>query len=73
MSDTDALARRVEDLEAALAYQEMTLDDLNRVILDQWKRIDDLTRRVAGLSDQLRETESRLGAPGAPEPPPPHY
>ena len=73
MTDTAALVRRIEDLETALAHQDRIIGDLDRVVLDQWTRIDDLTRRVAGLSDQLRETESRLGQVGAPEPPPPHY
>lgn len=73
MTDDIHLARRLEELEAALAHQELTIEDLNRMVLDQWKRIDDLTRRVAGLSDQLRETESRLAQGGPAEPPPPHY
>ena len=68
--DTDA---RLERLEATLADHERTLEDLNRVVIDQWKLIDDLGRRYAVLSDQLQEMESRSGLRGAPEPPPPHW
>ncbi len=73
MSDAEALARRLEEVETALAHQEQTIADLDRVVLDQWKRIDDLTRRVGMLTDQVREAESRLGRFAPPEPPPPHY
>ncbi len=73
MSDGDALARRLEAVEAALAHQERTVGDLDRVVLDQWRRIEDLSRLVTKLTDQMREAEGRLEAVAPPEPPPPHY
>ena len=73
MTDGEALAHRLETVEAALAHQERTIADLDRVVLDQWRRIEDLTRLVARLTDQMREAEGRLEAVSPPEPPPPHY
>jgi len=73
MTDPDTLARRLEAVEAALAHQEQTTAELDRVVLDQWRLIDDLRRRVAVLTDRLGEAETRLRQVGPPEPPPPHY
>ena len=73
MTDTDTLTLRLEAVEAALAHQERTIADLDRVVLDQWRRIEELSRVVSKLTDQMRETEGRLEAVAPPEPPPPHY
>jgi SlyX protein len=68
----EALAR-LDRLEATVADQDRVLEDLNGVVLDQWKLIEELKRRTAMLTDQLLEMESRSGLRGAPEPPPPHW
>ena len=73
MTDVEALARRLETVETALAHQERTIADLDRVVLDQWRRIETLERRLAKLDDQMREAEGRLAGVAPPEPPPPHY
>ncbi|QCI66698.1 SlyX family protein [Phreatobacter stygius] len=70
MTDT-SLTSRVDTLEMRIAYQDDTIEDLNRTITAQWKEIDRLTREIANLADRVREAGS--GASGAPEPPPPHY
>lgn len=72
MDDLAKLVARIDDLETAIAHQDRAVADLDETVVEQWKRIDELTRRVALLSDQLRETESRL-VDGGREPPPPHY
>lgn len=68
----EALARIVR-LEATVADQDRTLEDLNKVVLDQWKRIDELARRTGLLSDQLLELESRSNLTRPADPPPPHW
>jgi SlyX protein len=73
MADTEALLGRIDALEIRLAYQDETIEDLNRAVTDQWKQIDLLTRRIAQLTDQLQETVEHIGRPNLPEPPPPHY
>jgi SlyX protein len=71
MTEIETLAQRIDALEAHIAHQDRTIEDLNAAITDQWKQIEDLTYRLSRLADELREAESR-GA-DEPEPPPPHY
>jgi len=71
MTDIDALAARIETLEVRSAYQDRTIEALNGASTDQWKRIDDLSRQIAGLTDRLQEAEAREQP--APSERPPHY
>jgi SlyX protein len=73
MNDTDALAARIDALEIRVAYQDETVETLNRTVTDQWRQIDTLKREVATLRDRLHDAEMKAGGPGLPEPPPPHY
>ena len=70
---TDDLAARVDALEMRIAYQDETIEDLNKTITAQWKEIDRLARELANLADRMREAEHRALAGAPPEPPPPHY
>jgi SlyX protein len=67
-----ALAARTDALEATVAYQAESIEDLNRTITAQWKIIDGLKRSMDVLGDRVQEAESRVGLT-SPEPPPPHY
>jgi SlyX protein len=71
MTDLATLIARIDALEARVAHQDRTIEDLNETITQQWKEIDSLTRQVVRLGDQLQEVRER--APDGPEPPPPHY
>jgi len=71
MNEIDALSARIETLEVRIAYQDQTIEALNGTITDQWKRIDDLSRQVARLSDRLEQAEAREQP--APSEKPPHY
>jgi SlyX protein len=71
MSETKTLSDRIDALEIRLAFQDETIETLNKTITAQWQQIDALTRQVAGLNERLQEAESN--APGAGEEPPPHY
>lgn len=73
MTDVAALQARIERLETTLAHQEHTIGDLDRVVVDQWKTIDDLSRRVRALTEQILEFEQRSGQSRPSDPPPPHY
>ncbi len=68
----DALAR-IERLEATVADQDRTIEELNAMVVQQWKRLEILDRRTAMLSDQLLEMESRSGLSRPADPPPPHW
>ena len=63
---------RLDALEARIAHQDATIDDLNRIVTEQWAAIDGLTRHVAALRERVREMAERPVS-AAPEPPPPHY
>ncbi len=62
---------RIARLEIRLTEQEAVIEDLNAAITAQWAVIDRLKRGLARLQEQVEEAAFR--APGAPEPPPPHY
>jgi SlyX protein len=70
MADTTS-ADRIDALEVRLTYQSETIETLNQAVTAQWKQIDALTRRVAELSDRVREAEANR--PGPANEPPPHY
>ncbi|CAN5174339.1 hypothetical protein BH10PSE10_BH10PSE10_12650 [soil metagenome] len=67
------LASRIEALEIRIAYQDETIDTLNKTITAQWKQIDALTREMSHLRERLDDAEMKSGAGPASEPPPPHY
>jgi SlyX protein len=73
MTETEALAARIDALEIHIAHQDQSIEDLNATITDQWKQIEDLAYRVSRLGEQMREGENSAGITDAPEPPPPHY
>ncbi|KMO13808.1 protein SlyX [Methylobacterium indicum] len=63
---------RLDALETRIAHQDATIEDLNRIVTEQWGAIDLLTRHVAALRERVREMAERPAATGD-EPPPPHY
>lgn len=67
------LEARLDTLEIRLTEQQAVIDDLNKVVLDQWKEIGDLKRLVERLEDQLAEAAAGPGIAPEDEPPPPHY
>jgi len=71
MNEAKALSDRIDALEIRLAFQDETIETLNKTITAQWQQIDALTRQLAGLNERLQEAESN--APGATDEPPPHY
>lgn len=71
MSEAKSLSDRIDLLETRLAFQDETIETLNKTITEQWLKIDALTRQLQALSERLQEAESR--APGAANEPPPHY
>ena len=65
------LAGRLEALEAHIAHQDAAIEDLNAMILTQWRTIDALARELGAFGDRLRDLSHR--EVGQPEPLPPHY
>ncbi len=73
MSEDPSVPDRVDALEIRAAHHERSLDELNTVVLAQWREIDRLTRLVQRLEERLADAEAGSGRAAAPEPPPPHY
>lgn len=69
MSDTS----RLEKLETTVAYQEQSIEDLNKTVLAQAAEIAQLKRLVGNLGERLREIADNPALAEGPEPPPPHY
>jgi SlyX protein len=72
MSESETkLSDRLDEVEAKLMFQDVTIETLNQTITAQWREIDALKRQVADLSERLRETETNGSRPA--NEPPPHY
>lgn len=59
------------DIELKLAYQERTIDELNAVVTEQAKRIDELEAKLRRFMDRV-EAEAAV-RDASEEEPPPHY
>jgi SlyX protein len=62
---------RLEALETRVAFQDRTIEELNQALTAQWKTIDQLSKKLATLEEQVR-SGSYIADP-ATEQPPPHY
>ena len=73
MSDALKTLQRLDDVEAHIAHQDSTIDDLNQVVLEQWSEIKVLIEKLARLEAKTDALEQTAEADSTPEPPPPHY
>jgi SlyX protein len=68
MSQTDA---RLDALEARIAFQDQTIEELNAALTEQWVVVEAMRRRLEAMEEQVR-TGSYISDPAS-EKPPPHY
>lgn len=68
-----ALGARIDALEMRLTYQDDVIERLNKVVVEQWSKLDHALLRIARLEVQLREAQQNMTSDGHDEPPPPHY
>ena len=73
MTDDTDTSLRLNELEAHIAYQDSTIDDLNQVILEQWNEIKALSEKLARLDAKVQTIEQTAEANEPQDPPPPHY
>ena len=71
MSDLKALSERIDALESRLAFQDDTVETLNKTVTEQWAKIDKLTHQLVALAERLQEAESQASRPSNEAPP--HY
>ncbi|MGJ8529094.1 SlyX family protein [Maritalea sp.] len=71
MTDTKSLTSRLEALEAHIAHQDQTIEDLNKAITEQWTQFEKLQREISKLHAELEQVEA--GGAGEADERPPHY
>ncbi len=62
------LETRVIELESIVSYQDQMLDDLNKIVIDQQKAIDELKKNQKQLSKSVSSVQDSMN-----DKPPPHY
>lgn len=67
------MENRITDLEIRITHQEAALEEMNDVLLEQHKLIQQLGEELAHLQRQLRDMNASNIANAADETPPPHY
>lgn len=65
--------KRFADLEMTVAFQERTVEELNKIVTAQQQQVDQLERRVKYLAEKVRDMGTSDILSAAEEPPPPHY
>ncbi len=69
---TQELQTRLDSLEAHVAEQERTIQDMSDEMAKQWTRLDAASAKLDRLLDRIRALEGRADAPDD-DTPPPHY
>lgn len=54
---SDALEHRIEDLEIRISHQDLTIEELNQTVYQQWQTIDLLTKQVNALMERLKNPQ----------------
>lgn len=67
------LEARIDSLEMRLTYQDDVIEDLNKVIVAQWAKLDQMQGRIGRLESRLQDNQANNGQNPYDEPPPPHY
>ncbi|QMU62710.1 MAG: SlyX protein [Gammaproteobacteria bacterium] len=67
------LEERIVELETKLSFQEDLLQELNSHVVNQQKKIDELTVLSNQLKEQYKEIVSSLPDASAGDEVPPHY
>ena len=72
MSEIDELSKKITFLESRIAFQDQTIEDLNKTITGQWDEFNKLRREISRLNGQMQEMQSSKDGLGQDELPP-HY
>ncbi|MGL4270237.1 MAG: SlyX family protein [Plesiomonas sp.] len=73
MSELAALQARLDHLESRQAFQEVTIEELNKVIIQQQVELEKLRTQIRFAVTKLREVQASPVASQSEETPPPHY
>ena len=64
---------RLIDIETRLAYQDQTINELNQVIYQQQKQIDQLEKTCRQLSNRMKDLTHKNPSTVPEDEKPPHY
>lgn len=67
------MKHQLELLETKVAFQEMTIEELNQMVVNLQSDISKLKEQLTLLSQKLQATQVSNIASLSEEPPPPHY
>ena len=69
----EALARRVEELETQLSFQDELNESLNTIVAKQDGKNNELKRQFSIFSERLKDIGDGAGSAQAQDETPPHY
>jgi len=67
---TTDLVSKMDTLEMRIAHQDRTINELNDIVTEQWRKIEMLERKIAQVLEEVQNLDS---ARSAEDKPPPHY
>jgi SlyX protein len=63
----------IEQLQMKVAFQEDTIEELNKALIKQQRQLDLLEFQLSHVINKVKEIEVPSGDSPQVEPPPPHY
>ena len=67
------MTERLDSIETKIAYQELTISELNNVIVEQQKTIDRMEKQLKQITDKLNDIAELTGSDRGGIQKPPHY